>query len=292
MKTFLWIVGIFSLLVVMLFAYVFFNMVFISQITQWKVKFSPEFIPLLDGVSVTEVDHNAPPAAEEIPNTGDNEGGQEMLLFEDGTIKEGRRVFEGDPGNEVLVSFNKARQESHVFLANNVFQYAEDRKGNKLGSFSSPEFSYIDFVLPVNKKYMLIDGRMAATPYPSERELWQVEYDSLNKVQLSAKPYFTFSRPPKVFVFEEYGEQAVVYYTGDFSFAFGGDSSRPEFSVLRIYNSQHPEGRDIAKIGFKAGTVLEVSKVDDGYVLIADPSLPTMADKPRVSSRKWKVTLK
>lgn len=57
----------------------------------------------------------------------------------------------------------------------------------------------------------------------------------------------------------------MIYYTGSFDFAFGGDSSRPKFSVLRIYNQQYPEGRDIVRFSFKAGTVVDVRKTEHGF---------------------------
>ena len=291
MNIFLWVVGICVSLVVILFSFVFFNMIFISQITQFKISFTDEYTPLIDGLIVTEIEHDEPALLREKPDTGDLEGAQEMLLYEDDSIKEGRRVFDDDPGAEVLVAENKYRHEKYVFISNEVFQYTEGRKGEKIGSFTSPEFSYIDFVLPVNDRYVLINGSMKDSPYPSERELWQVEYNDLNKTQLSTTPYYSFVRPPKVFIFEDANEQIVVYYTESYSFAFGGDSSRPKYSVVRIYNSEFPQGRDVIKFGFKAGTVLDVIKIDDGYQLIADPSLPAMAEKSRVSPRKWKVVI-
>jgi len=291
MKIFLWIVGISVSLVVILFSFVFINMIFISQITQFKISFSEEYIPLIDGLTVTELEYDETASPEEKPETGDLEGAQEMLLYEDDSIKEGRRVFDDEPATEVLVAKNKYRQETHVFKNNDVFQYTDGRKGKILGSFTSPEFDYISFVLPVNDRYVLVNGSMKDSPYPSERELWQVEYDGFNKAQLSTKPYYSFVRPPKVFLFEDSNEQVIVYYTESYDFAFGGDSSRPKYSVVRIYNSENPEGRDIIKFGFKAGAVVSVIKVADGYQLITDPSLPAMAEKPRVSPRKWKIVI-
>jgi len=291
MKTFLWIVGIIIVLSVIPILFVIFNMVFISQITQFKVKASTEYKPLIKGVSVEEVANQTPPTSEDTPDAGDHEAGRKMLLGEDGAIAEGYRVYDDDPEKEVIVAFNDAREESLIFTGNDVFEYVDGRIENKYGSFPSPEFSYIDLVLPVNRKYMLIHGAMESSPYPSERELWQVEYDGLNKTLLSTKPYYAFSRPPKVFVYDEFDEQAVVYYTESYDFAFGGDSSRPRYSVLRIYNSNYPAGLDIIKFGFKAGTVLDVKKVENGYLVTTDPSLPSMADKPRVSARKWKVDI-
>lgn len=271
--------------------FLFSSLLFWSQITQLKIQFSPEFIPLIEGVTVTEIDNDEAPSSKEVPDTGDLQGGQEMLLYEDGSIKEGRRVFDDEPGTEVIVSFNKARQASYVFKNNNVFDYAEGGKGNKIGSFSSPGFAHIDFVLPVNDRFMIVHGAMEDSPYPSERVLWQVEYDGLNKIQLSSNPYYSFVRPPKIFVSEDTGEQMLVYYTGSYDFAFGGDSSRPQYSILRLYNSLYPEGRDIIKFGFKAGTIIDASKLDNGYLLTADPSLPAMAGKPRVSPGKWKIVI-
>jgi len=293
MKTTLWIVGIGILLIAVIpILVIFTNLIFISQITQIKVQFSSECTPLIEGLLVSEIPHDDPPADRETPDTGDVEAGQEMLLYEDGSIKEGRRVFDDDPGKEVIVAVNAVNRDAYVITGNEVFPYADGHKGRKIGTFPAPGFSHVDFVLPVNEKYMIVDGAMEDSPYPSERTLWQVEYDGLNKKPLTKEPYFTFDRPPKVFIFRDAGEQLLVYYTGSYSYAYGGDSSRPQYSVLRVYSAQYPEGRDIVKVGFKAGTVLDVSKVDDGYVLTTDPSLPAMAEKPRVPPRKWKISIR
>lgn len=291
MNIILWILGIAAILAVAFFVIVFGNMIFISQITQAKVKLSPEYTSIAEGVVIEELPYDAAPLDWEQPDSGDYPGAKEMLLLDDGKIEEGRRVFDDDPGKEVLVAFNPLRNDAWVFIANEVFEYADGRLGKSVGAFPDPGFSYIDYVLPVNERFMIVDGRMAQSPYPSERRLWQVAYQGLDKTLLSEKPYYTFDRPPKIFAFDQGTEHMLVYYIGDFSFAFGGDSSRPEFSVLRLFNARHPEGIELIKIGFKAGTVIGVEKIDDGYVVITDPSLPAMADQQRQPPRKWKITL-
>jgi len=291
MKIFLWVAGIGLLFVIIPVLILFSNFIFRSQITQLEVNFSSEFIALMEGVKVIEKNYDVLPSDAEIPDTGDLESAREMLLYEDDSIKEGRRVFDNDPGKEVLVSFNKSRNESRVYLANNVFQYRNGHKGVLLGTFPPPIFSYIDFVLPINEKTMLVHGAMQDSPYPSERELWQVEYDGLIKTQLSHDPYYLDARPPKVFNFESDNEQVVVYYVGSYDYAFGGDSSRPKYSMMRVYNSLYPKGIDLIKFGFKAGTIIDVVKVDGGYLVTGDPSLPAMAGKARASLRQWKVVM-
>lgn len=291
MKIVLWIIGIVVLIGIIPVVITFANLIFRSELTELKVKKSPEYRPLIDNVIVEEIESDELPLTAEIPNTGDLEAGYEMLLMDDNVVKEGHRVFDDDPGKEVIVAFNKFRQESLVFTGNDIFALNNEHKGNKIGSFPSPQFSYVDYVLPVNGKFMLIDGAMPASAYPSERELWQVEYNGLNKTRLSNDPYYTSTRPPKVFIFKDASEELVVYYTGSFDYAFGGDSSRPEYSVLRVYNAQHPEGLDIVKFGFKAGTIVDVKKMEGGYLVTGDPSRPAMADMPRLSPRIWKVSM-
>ena len=289
MKILIWIAAVVVLLVLIPFVVAFVNLAFISQITQVKLKRSPEYILLDKRISVIEVHSDIPPSSKEIPDTGDVEAGREMLLHEDGLIEEGSRVFDDDRRKQVIVAFNEFRQESHVFLKNDVFQYTGERLGDKVGSFESPGFTFVDYVLPVNEYYFIAHGAMKDSSYPEQRSLWQVKYNGLSKLRLSDDPYYAFGRPPKIFVFAD--ERVVVYYTGSYDFAYGGDASRPQFSVLRVYNPDHPDGYDMIKIGFKAGVVLDVRKQGDSYLLITDPSFPAMARKPRVAPRKWIINL-
>ena len=289
MNTFLWIVGLLVAVVVAFFAYVIGSMMFIAQITQLKIWLSPEYEHLIEGVSIQELNSDEAALEREVPNTGHVEGSQDVLVFDDGTVKEGRRAFDGDPGKSAVSVYNPMRRQSHLFVGNEVFEYADAKQGARLGGFSSPGFDMVDFVLPVNAQLMIMNGAMDDSPYPSERRLWQVSYDNLEKVLISDDPYYTHARTPKVFVFDQPEEQILVYYEGSFDFAFGGDSSRPKYSVLRLYNAQYPEGVDLIEIGFKAGTVIEVERVDGSYIVTTDPSLPRMTEKSRASLRKWKI---
>ena len=289
MNTFFWIIGLLAAVIIAFFVYVIGSMMFISQITQFKVWLSAEYEHLVEGLSIEELPGEPASTEREVPNTGDVEGSQDMLLHDDGTVKDGRHVFDGDPGQSAVGVFNPMRRQSHLFVGNEVFEYADAKQGARLGAFSAPGFDMVDFVLPVNAHLMIMDGAMDDSPYPSESRLWQARYEGLEKQLISDDPYYVHARTPKVFVFDDPEEQMLVYYEGSFDFGFGGDASRPKFSVLRLYNEQHPEGIDLIEIGFKAGTVIEVERVDGAYIVSTDPSLPRMVDKPGVPPRKWKI---
>jgi hypothetical protein len=61
-----------------------------------------------------------------------------------------------------------------------------------------------------------------------------VEKSTLEKKKIAEDTYFTFVRPPVVFRPKGFGGLVLVYYTGSVNYGFGGDSSRPEFSFIRI----------------------------------------------------------
>ena len=286
-----WFIGIIIFLAIAYAVVMLVYFVFISQITQIQVSYSSKYKVLADGVSVTEMHTDLLPSHEH-PNTGDMKSGREMLLRDDGYIEEGQRVFDDDPRLAVLVSSNPVRHDAFVVVDNEVYEYATGYKGNRLHDLTEKGISYVSYVLPINAKYMLLEGDTPGSSSAEETMLWQVDYAGFNKTLLTNDPYFSFIRPSKVFVFKETNEQVVVYYIGSYDFAFGGDASRPVWSVIRIYNSQHPEGWNIAKFGYRAGTVLQVDKVTDGYIVTADPSLPAMTEKPRLPPTQWKIAVR
>jgi hypothetical protein len=118
-----------------------------------------------------------------------------------------------------------------------------------------------------------------------------VEKSTLEKKKIAEDTYFTFVRPPVVFRPKGFGGLVLVYYTGSVNYGFGGDSSRPEFSFIRIYNETYKEGLDVAKFGFKAGTIVHVEWRDNALIATGDPNRPAAAQKEPRPARIWRIEL-
>lgn len=286
-----WFFGVMLLLVVTGVVVIFGSMIFQKQITTVQLKLSQEVILLLDGIQVTEIsDKEQPLPYEYRPGTGDVPAAKEMLLSDDGKIEEGQRTHDGDPRKEVHVLLNGQGSQPFVFKGNEVYRFDNYRLGEQLGTFTSPAFRHIGHVAAVTNNVLLVQGYPALATN-EKHHLYQVSLPDFSQKEITEDSYYVFLRPPMVFTPAGFNGVVVVYYTGDYSFALGGDASRPKYSVIRIYNKNYSEGQDVTKLGFKAGTVVNVSWQNDALILQADPSLPAMADKPRVDARVWRVVI-
>jgi len=289
-KIMLWVVGIPVVLVFIYLFYVFFNMAFISQITNLKKSFDSEFESNVVGIDIVEVSDNENLLEFEFePNTGDINGSRVMTLMPEGMVEDSRRFFDDDPGRELEVVARGNNLKSLLFKDNDVYEVRDKQLANKVGSFTNPELGFVRHVLPISETIMLVQADRADSKYV-DTWLWQVDLSTFDKFTLTKDPYFSDDRPPKIFVNERAGEKIVVYYVGDYSFGFGGHSSRPKKSIIRIYNKQFPKGKDLASFAFKAGTIVHVEWGETGVILTGDPSKLTGSKKDRVPVRKWKTT--
>lgn len=287
-KIILWLLAIPFVIVILLASYTIINMVFISNITEFKLKFSPAKYSLKKGVVIAEISNNEEPRSVTEVTTGDLPAARQMLLHEDKSITEGVRVYDADPAQEVLVIMDQMPGKSLVFKHNEVFVFDEFKLGSLVGKYSNPELEIIRHVAPINEQYILVEGDPATSQY-SDSKLWQLNKNTFTKNIVSEDVYYSFVRPPMVFKPNGFNGTVVVYYTGSVDYAFGGDSSRPEWSVLRIYTEDYPDGIDIAKFGFKAGTIIDVQWNDEALIVTGDPSLPGMARQPARAVRVWEV---
>lgn len=277
---------------------VFGGMIFIADRTESKVQESPAYIRLLNDVTVQEISKNEKPLPLTNPlgpgGTGNLPASVDMVMEPDGAIVKRSRVFDQDPGQSVKVltvdNSIESPAESYVFIKNILYKFTDGKLGDMIGEYSGPALSHIGHVAYINKKYFLVNGQPASSGY-SDSRLWQVDRRTLHNTEVATDAYYVFDRPPMVFREKGFNGVVVVYYTGDFSYAFGGDSSRPEFSIIRIYNDRYPEGKDIVKIGFKGGTIVDVKADNGSLILTGDPSRPMMAHQPRLPARIWKVTI-
>ncbi len=294
LKILLIIIGIIGGLGILFFLSIFVNMAFIGKITEFKLIFASGEEPLSEGVIIREISKNEKPWPGQSLfgelNTGDIQAAVEMVMLDDGQLLSERRFFDSDPGKEVEVIKDANQKPEYIFTGKRVYHAKNRKRGKLLGSFSDPEVSVVRYASHLNDKFFLMIGDPATYKY-AYSYLWQVNKNNLEKRKIAEGTYFTFVRPPMIFRPRGFGGLVVVYYTGSVNYGFGGDSSRPEFSFIRIYNDRFKEGLDIAQFGFKAGTIVHVEWSDNAIIATGDPSRPAAALMEARPARIWRIEL-
>ncbi len=322
MKIILWSLRAGVVFVLASVAIVVVNLVFIGDMAQLKQKLGLVDVgvsraePLLDGVIITEVEHNRPPlpydygALTSGQDTGDVPGEFTLMLQDDGRLLEGQAYFDHQierqrsaieyMTSDASLFYCLIQQEQQLFFGRaqaNEFETVEGQEDRLLrvrtitepfADLSHWGFSEFSYWAAIDQDHFLMVSTEQGKNHWDDK-LWQINRHDLSKTFLADKPYFTHAIPPKVFQPPSFDGSILVHYTDSVDYAFGGDSSRPKYSTVRVFTPQFPEGQDVVKLGFEAGMVVDVSVVEGQLELLTDPSLPAMADKPRVPPRIWQV---
>lgn len=294
MKIFLITFCILFLIFLAFVFYIFSQMIFIAEITERKVKKSEAYHLLTEGVQVFELEHQMPPLEWEYrPGSGAMPAAAEALLSPENTISEGERFFDDDPNVSALWLKSAGDLPDKIFLKNDVYGITVDDEtgstqlGEKLASFENPPLGVLRHIGALNHQYFLLIGDHRESPY-ADAKLWLINHTTYDQTLLTEDPYFSFSRPPKVFKPDGLDGEVLVYYVGSVNYGFGGDSSRPEYSVVRLFSNTHPQGIDLVKFAFKAGTIVDIEFKDGALILTGDPSRPQINEN-RLPPRLWKV---
>jgi hypothetical protein len=280
-------------IVVSFIAIVLIKMVFIAEISDMKVYFSEEMTNLNAGVSVKELAHGgeaAPYNPFEPQDSGAMPSTKRVLLTPDGKLLEVKRYLSEDPNIEVESLTTHSTIPQIIFKDNDIYAVDDDRLGAKIGEFSNPAFRYIGYAGALNEKYFLVHA-VAVTEQYNRSKMWQVRYDNFEKTLIEQDPYYAFVRVPKVFKPNGFDGTLLAVYSGSVDYGYGGDSSRPKYSVLRAYTSKHPDGIELLRLGLKAGTLVDVEWSGGDLILICDPSRPSNANKKSLPLRRWQVHL-
>lgn len=265
-------------------------MVFNFQITGTLANLSSEYKKLVEDIDISEISHNEIALPYQFSyDTGEKEGSKTMVLSSDGKIENDRRWFDDDPRQNIEVLIRSENENSLVFKGNKIYLFDDFKLGPELGTFSNPSLKLIRHVMPVNNRYILVAGDREEATYADDY-LWQLDTQTIEKTILTKDPFYSFSRPPKIFMPEGFNGIVIIYYVGSHSFGFGGGSSVPKESVLRVYNNQYPEGQDLVRFYYKAGTIVDVKWNDNSLILTGDPSKPDGAEKYRKPARVWQVS--
>src|SRR5690554_2334021 len=271
-------------------------MIFVADYAEKKAQKSEAFYLLTDGVRVRELEHQMPPLEWEYrPGSGAMPVAAETLLSPENTIAEGERSYDDDPNVSVLWLKSVGDLPDKIFLKNDVYgvtvndEIDSTHLGEKLASFENPPLGVLRHIGALNHQYFLLIGDHRESPH-ADAQLWLINHTTHEQTKLTDDPYYSFSRPPNVFKPEGLNGEVLVYYVGSIAYGFGGDCCRPQYSVVRLFSSTRPQGIDLIKFAFKAGTIVEVDFKDGALVLTGDPSRPR-TDEDRLPPRLWQVNL-
>lgn len=293
MKILLWLGLALVVIAITPFIVLFVNLVFLKQVTEVKSQWGADYEEVEQGITINELANDSGEVmdAEGILDKSilqsDLPVSIEMSLTADGKLKKSDGLFADEAEKSVLQLLMPQKNEQLIFMDNSVYIREGDGLGEKRWQFD--EFKDFRFVSYIDENTLLIIASMMDSQYV-ETQLWQINLQDLSKILLSSDPYYSFNRPPKVLRLVDSGAVLAIYYSGDYSFAYGGPASRPQKSTARIYSSKYPTGYDLVSINYKGGTVFD-ARLDQGkLVLSADPSRPYMVDDRERPARFWQVS--
>jgi hypothetical protein len=289
----LWILlisfGVIAVLGVVLFVAIFGRMIFIDKFAELSMRRMTNVVIEDSAFSVVEIEHSLPPLPYEYrPGSGDVPKAREILLTPEGDLQEGRRVFDSDPNKTVDVLESTEGHPDKVFIRNDIFTKQDQRLGDLIHQFAEPSLQIVRYVGGLNSDWFLLEGDPEGSLYTNSK-LWQVSHQDYSRQLLTEDPYYTSARPPRVFQPEGFTGTVLVYYTGSVDFGFGGDSSRPKNSVIRLFTKEYPSGHEVARFAFRAGTIVDVKFEGGSLILYGDPSRP--ASDKRLPPRVWKLEM-
>ncbi|WP_078085907.1 hypothetical protein [Microbulbifer mangrovi] len=274
-----------------LFVYVFIRMAFVAQFTELGLLRDRVLRVLLPGVEIKEVSHQLSPLEwEHESGPGAVPKATSLLLTPDGQLQSEETRFDGDPRRYVDELSGADSLAPWILFESRIYQRNGDTLGQEIADLSEAPFTGFGYVAGLNDEWFLVAGDVRGDKNRNSR-LWQVSKKNFDVVLLEKNPYFTFSRPPKTFTPEGFDGVLVAVYRGVVSYGFGGDCSRPRYSILRAYTSTYPLGIDLARFSFRAGTIVDVAWQDGALVVTGDPSRPAAAGRDRIPPRVWRVGL-
>jgi|GEM_PF-4816616 len=206
--------------------------------------------------------------------------------------KDGRFIQNSKKADENLAKEYLVLRSDYYVLASKygkLFSVKDNRLGQEVTSWAKHGFASSTLLAAVNEKSFLVKASLESAEN-KENMLFQISYPELEKVALSPDPYFTLKRPPLRFISRDEKTVVVVYYEGAYSYGFGEEDSRPQKSIVRIYNQEHPKGLDLAALSFASGTVIDLAFEESSLLLLADPSRPKQEGKSALAKRIWRLS--
>lgn len=244
---------------------------------------------LLEGVNLVELSGHYPAFARlEFQHKAAGNTAQKHLLVDERLVP-GRAIIEGQGETEyrVLQSPDYAFAfKTHDFNQSPVYRVAEQQLVQPFHPWPEHIFSAVTFAAYINSNTFVM---AASVDQEYTTSLYQVDINTFTLQKIADDLYFIHSRPPLIFTFAD--QVFMVYYTGHYSYGFGGDASRPQQSIVRVYNAHYPQGQDLMALSFASGTVLDLTFTHNQLTLHTDPSRPLVEDQDRRPRRVWQVML-
>ncbi len=256
-----------------------------SQIARFQITLSKPYDILDPQVDVEEL----PPLATPLPNNyferkaAINENN--WLLTPENDILQGQRFLDDDPNKHI----SYLPENGWVIMKGEIKTTANGKLDRTIHQFQPP-FRSINDVFYLTPKVLLLGADDGTTQYVNHK-LWLLNGETFAQQLLDNEPYYFHARSPLVVRGNDSRDHAVVYYSGNYSFGYGGDSSAPKYSTLRIFNKAYPMGKDLLRLAFKAGTIEKLEWRDNAWIVTTDPSLPSATGTPRVPARQWRVSV-
>lgn len=293
LEALLWIgkIVLFSMAAYVIFGLGVFIMFNIAPRTERRVRRNANNKVLTTGVTLEERASNMAPWDYCYSSLGDKSlHAQEATLQDDNTLRLNNTILESEQHNRYLLL--EGPGYAFAFKNNTLFWVRDRILGHEEKAWRKHNLQAVTYAAAISTTHMLIEAEPPSQQSNNLRYLYQVNIQTLEIHRIETTPYYTFNIPPKRFIDEATGVIALVYYRDNYSYSFGGDCSRPQKSIVRLYGPQHPEGRDIAEISFASGMVIDVAfEQANKLVLIGDPSRPASYNKPRLAPRVWVLTL-
>lgn len=287
MDKFYWFIIIPFAAVFSYFASIFLYMMFIAQITQLRVKLSKRYKILQEGILIKELPQQDGLHVFDQLNNVQLSSSKKAVLLNDEVLESKGRF--SDEGKEVHILEHQIKGYELLFDSSQIYQFSNKKKQSKIAELSSPKLRRVSHISSLDFDNLLLIGA-PDDELGVQDKLYQINIKDFQQrliaedVFLSRSYVSNFEKtslPLLVVAGKDRQAVFVVYYSGKWAYGFGGDVSRPKYSVVRIYNQQYPQGKDIVKFGLKAGVIEELKFADDKIFVRCDPGQPTDSKEKR-----------
>lgn len=263
---------------------IFYQMIFIAKITEKKVLKNSENRVFLQNITLNEIETSEAPLERQFGPLQIGVFAKEYEKQPNGELLKTEDTFSSDP--DTAYQRLKTPHFDIAFLKGNLYSISENIVSNTFNeNWAKQGFSHIAYAGYISHKFFIA---IASRPQEFTRGLYQIDASTKQASIISNDTYFSFARPPIIFYFNDV--TVVIYYVGDYSYGFGGDASSPQKSIVRVYNTQFPNGEDIAEISFASGTIVDVAQKERTLILTGDPSRPAASQQTRRPPRRWHLT--
>jgi len=292
-------ITIFCLSLAIIF-YFMLSFIFHSKITEHKVLQDTDYIIATPDIEVKEIFRaKAPyfyPCAEnygQMSPVSDLAFSEKILITPTNQIiRDESRIFDDDPARDALM-LELPNGEILIFIKQQLYQSDGKRIGSLMHSFTGSALGEVKYVNVINQTTLILTAS-ASEPDSYETLLFQFDLTNFSLIAILKQANFcpaNTRHPAKTITPAGFDGVLFVGYCGNRSYAFGGDSSRPKQSVLRLYSKFYPLGIELIQLSLNAGIIVEVTFADGILTIIGDPSRPTQIDNYQRDARYWQLDI-